>query len=182
MNGTRLSTHARTVLQWQGLPSGFTNEQARAHLLARAKGDETKVYEELRRSRGVGPVTVRELCHKLGFPYPAQMRSLTAYRCEHAPCLAAFEHPPGECDRGIDSSCAHLIEAGWRPVWVSVRTKPNTPLLFARGGWLCPVHAKSERCTHIMAGTTGERCWLAAGHDGTDHQRSPRPHQEWNEP
>lgn len=36
-----------------------------------------------------------------------------------------------------------------------------------------------RRCTHIMSGTDGERCWLSLGHRGS-HRRSPKPHQEWS--
>lgn len=35
------------------------------------------------------------------------------------------------------------------------------------------------RCTHLMAGTDDERCWLRAGHDG-EHRRSPEPGQQWD--
>lgn len=37
----------------------------------------------------------------------------------------------------IDGHCAHLMRAGWRPVWVRVEAAPKR-VLFARGGWLCP--------------------------------------------
>lgn len=103
------------------------------------------------------------------------------YRCERLPCDATFEHPDQDyCDRTINGWCAHLIEAGWQPVRVRVSEDAEDELVFSRGGWVCPKHAHT-RCRHVMAGTTGEHCWLAAGHSG-DHVRSPNPHQQWGVP
>ena len=63
------------------------------------------------------------------------------YRCES--CRATFEHPEseGDCD-SVDGKCAHLMTAGWRPVWVKVSTEApageQNRHIFSRGGWVCP--------------------------------------------
>lgn len=103
------------------------------------------------------------------------------YRCEHPRCTNTFEHTETEEEcHGVNGMCEHLHAAHWRPVLVSVRVEDSEQPLFARGGWLCHEHSGETRCTHIMAGTTNEKCWLATGHTG-DHERSPIPHQEWGE-
>lgn len=65
------------------------------------------------------------------------------YRCE-SQCGAEFVHPnePDGCD-SVDGSCAHLMNAGWRPVYVRIFPDKcgmkwnEKTLLLARGGWLC---------------------------------------------
>lgn len=64
-------------------------------------------------------------------------------RCE-ADCETIFDHPANAEDcASVDGHCAHLMNAGWRPVWVKVSmyapTGEQNIHIFSRGGWLCPV-------------------------------------------
>jgi hypothetical protein len=64
------------------------------------------------------------------------------FRCASADCASGYEHPVGECDSSVDGHCAHLMGAGWRPVWLRVMGGPEKQRhLFSQGGWLCPTCA-----------------------------------------
>jgi hypothetical protein len=64
-------------------------------------------------------------------------------------CEAVFTHPSllaGECRSADNGRCAHVQDAGWRPVWVRVHLDDERDkrrgVLFARGGWLCQACAR----------------------------------------
>lgn len=70
----------------------------------------------------------------VGAIHTAPQWKANMYCCEHSGCTKTFDHPEDEdnCE-AIDGYCAHLMGAGWRPVWV--RHDGNM-----KGGWVCPEH------------------------------------------
>jgi len=72
------------------------------------------------------------------------------YQCAHTGCTRTFAHPEDEdnCE-ALRGYCAHLMRAGWRPVWVKTETGK-------KGGWVCREHAKEvER----MVRRNRRGCW-----------------------
>ncbi len=72
---------------------------------------------------------------------------LVQFTCEH--CGAGFKHPEvigedgkleEECQT-VEGRCEHLMNAGWRPVWVRVVADTGNVRrdrhLFSKGGWIC---------------------------------------------
>lgn len=70
------------------------------------------------------------------------------YTCAKTPCPNTFEHPGDEEDcETIGGFCAHLVQAGWAPVYVRTTSGGK------KGAWVCSEHSKgvSERCEHCDA-------------------------------
>lgn len=79
---------------------------------------------------------------------------MNTYRCEY--CEATYEHADVEDCPTVDGHCAHLMNDGWRPVWLHAtidppredaprrrrvgrrRASPMGRHIFSRGGWICP--------------------------------------------
>ena len=70
---------------------------------------------------------------------------MSTYRCEY--CRATFEHPGSEECETVRTHCAHLMNAGWRPVWVRVSLQgpegEQDRHIFSKGGWICVQCAKT---------------------------------------
>jgi hypothetical protein len=68
------------------------------------------------------------------------------YRCAASQCRATFAHPNVEECPTVSGRCAHLMNAGWRPVNVRLEAsydgprKPKT--LQVHGAWICPTHVE----------------------------------------
>lgn len=75
------------------------------------------------------------------------MSGAAKYRCEAADCRRTFKHAGEENDcPTVEGRCAHLMNAGWRPVYVGVTAFAGGKhrKLFVRGGWLCATHATEQ--------------------------------------
>lgn len=80
---------------------------------------------------------------------------MSTYRCEY--CRATFEHPGSEECETVGTHCEHLMNAGWRPVWLRAMVERSPSLrrrrigrprssdrhIFSRGGWICVQCAKT---------------------------------------
>jgi hypothetical protein len=56
-------------------------------------------------------------------------------------CEERFHHPDVQECNSVDGKCAHLMEAGWRPVWARVFLHGEESIgkhLLSRGAWICP--------------------------------------------